>query len=130
MLKTLDIFKLEVDMPGHPWPSFPNLRSVKFSQLLTELRSSGFSPQARVFAHPKPITAESDIDDPISAYKAMGLELYSGDLFAFKDVESARIGVLAYDGHGFLSGVSRGFQLGTSRGGQVKIRWSKFYPVI
>jgi hypothetical protein len=58
-------------------------------------------PQARVFAHPKPITAESDTDDLISACKAMGLDPYSGDLFVFKDVEATRIGVLAYDGHGF-----------------------------
>jgi len=31
----------------------------------------------------------------------MGLDPYSGDLFAFKDVEATHIGVLAYDGHGF-----------------------------
>jgi transposase len=69
-------------------------------------------PQARVFAHPKPITAESDMDDLISACKAMGLDPYSGDLFAFKDVEATRIGVLAYDGHGFEWCIKR-FSQGT-----------------
>ena len=69
-------------------------------------------PQARVFAHPKPITAESEMDDLISACKAMGLDPYSGDLFAFKDVEATRIGVLAYDGHGFEWCIKR-FSKGT-----------------
>ena len=55
----------------------------------------GIPPQARVFAHPKPITADSAMDDLIAACKAMGLDPYAGDLFAFKDVEATRIGVLA-----------------------------------
>jgi transposase len=41
------------------------------------------------------------MDDLRSACKAMGLDPYSGDLVAFKDVAATRIGVLAYDGHGF-----------------------------
>jgi len=42
----------------------------------------------------------------------MGLDPYSGDLFAFKDVEATRIGVLAYDGHGFEWYIKR-FSKGT-----------------
>jgi transposase len=58
------------------------------------------------------LTAESDMDDLISACKAMGLDPYSGDLFTFKDVEATRIGVLAYDGHGFEWCIKR-FSQGT-----------------
>jgi len=72
-------------------------------------------PQARIFSHPIPIMAQSDIDDQISVCKASGLEPFSGDLFIFKDVEATRIGILAYDGHGFHGCIKR-FSSGTIAG--------------
>ena len=42
----------------------------------------------------------------------MGLDPYAGDLFAFKDVEATRIGVLVSDDHGFEWHIKR-FSKGT-----------------
>ena len=58
-------------------------------------------PQARIFAHPIPMTADDDLDDHISACKEVGFDPFSGDLFIFKDMDATQIGILAYDGHGF-----------------------------
>jgi hypothetical protein len=56
--------------------------------------------------------AQSDIDDQIAVCKESGLDPFSGDLFIFKDVEATRIGILAYDGHGFHWCIKR-FSTGT-----------------
>ena len=58
-------------------------------------------PQAQILSIPIPIAAKSDIDDQVAVCKKISLDPFSGNLFVFKDLEATRIGVLAYDGHGF-----------------------------
>ena len=57
--------------------------------------------QARIYVNPIPLTEESDIENQISACKKTGLDPFSGDLYAFKNVKPTQIGILSYDGHGF-----------------------------
>lgn len=64
-------------------------------------------PQAMIFTIPMPIASESDIDCQIAACKKTGLDPFSGSLFAFRDSEATRIGVLTYDGHGFYWCIKR-----------------------
>jgi hypothetical protein len=63
--------------------------------------------QAKIHIIPEYIYANEDFDYYVAACRRAGFDPRSGDIYAFRDEESTKVGLLSYDGNGFQWYVKR-----------------------